>query len=509
MITLKRLFHSSRSSLLKLDPNFKFKCGLEIHTQLKTEYKLFSLSQTSFNSTPNTKISYYDCALPGTQPKFNPEALYLSLKAAVALNCKIQSISSFDRKHYFYPDQPAGYQITQYYHPIAVNGYLELLKEYDDILETSKRIGIERIQIEQDTGKTNYDRFDNVIKVDLNRTNIPLIEVVTEPDFENFEQIRSFIKKYQAIVKYLDICSGDLETGAIRVDVNVSVNGNSRVELKNLGSTGEIHDAVEAEYSRQINLLRNKETIIQETRGWNGYQSISLRTKEDSVDYRYLPDSELPKICLEPDINEQVQKILPELPQDILKKLTHSPYELELKYAKFLVDNRELLDYYLVVCKLVASENSQGFKLVNNWVINELLGAFHRLETSIDLKLITPLNLSQLILMVSRDDVTKSAAKRLITQMIKNPDSSGASIEHLLGVYDLGKPKDVSPEELDSAIEELCGDIINKNMDVVNKIKKGKKNSLNYLVGQAMRETQGKVESKAFAKKFMEMISCK
>ncbi|KAK6454091.1 amidotransferase subunit B, mitochondrial [Scheffersomyces xylosifermentans] len=503
----RRLVHTSsrRLNKFKLDPNYKFKCGIEIHTQLKTRYKLFSLSPSSFYSSPNSKISYFDVGLPGTQPKLNPEALYLALKLAVALNSDVQLNSTFDRKHYFYPDQPLGYQITQHYHPIAKNGFVELKSEFDEISVPSKIINIEQIQIEQDTGKTSYDKYDKTIKVDYNRSNVPLIELVTKPDFEDLKQVGAFVKNYQTLVKHLDICTGNLETGAIRVDVNVSVNGHPRVEIKNLGSNGEIQEALKYEYNRQVQLLKNQEDIIQETRGWTGNKTVTLRIKEDAVDYRYVPDSELPFINLSSTISSDIRKSLPELPEQILKKLTSEPYSLELKYAKFLVDNKDILTYYYHLIQKV-NEKQQPTKLANNWLFHEYLGAFTKLNIEVDMTILAASLLGDLIVKVGEKEISTTSARLLLLQLLQTPEDRDKSIDELIEQYDLGKPQDLSADELHDAVRDICSEIVDNNPDVVERIKKGQKNSIKFLVGLGMRETQGKVDAKAFTEMFKELL---
>ena len=513
MITFKRLIHSSlavRSLGFKVDPNYKLKCGLEIHTQLKTKYKLFSLSSSKFDSAPNTNVSYFDCGLPGTLPKLNPEALYLALKTAVALNSDVQSFSTFDRKHYFYPDQPQGFQITQRYHPIAKNGYLELNGKYDDIPEDLKIINIEQIQIEQDTGKTNYDKYDKLIKIDLNRSNVPLIELVTKPDFENMSQIRAFIKKYQTLVKHLDVCTGDLETGAIRIDLNVSINGGNRVEVKNLGSTSELASALRSEYHRQIQLTKENFPVIQETRGWNGKETVRLRSKEDAVEYRYVPDSELPFINLDPEISREIAAVLPDLPDTVITKLTSEPYNLELKHAKFFIDNKDILNYYYDLFQIVVIDAGRDYKLANNWLVHELIGAFSKFDVPLNISLIPPTKLGEIIIMVSNDELTTTSAKLLLSQLVKSPDDNDLTIQELIEKYDVGKIKDITEDELSEAVEEVCVDIVANNQDVIEKIVTGKPKSINYLIGLAMKETNGKVNSSVFESKFKELIAaCK
>lgn len=501
-IMILRHFHTSLKRSFKLDPNFKFKCGLEIHTQLKTKYKLFSLSETSFNELPNTKISHFDIGLPGTQPKLNPEALYLALKLATALNFDIKLKSKFDRKHYFYPDQPLGYQITQYFDPVAVNGSLDLYKSYDDIDEDMKTIHLRQIQLEQDTGKINYNDFENEIKLDFNRANIPLIELITEPDFENLTQVKQFIKKYHLLVKYLDICTGDLETGAMRVDVNLSVNNGNRVEIKNLGSSGEIQEALMFEYNRQVKELKNGVVIEQETRGWDGETTIKLRSKEDAVDYRYFPDPELPIIYLDKNIKQDISNQLPMLPDQLIQRLLNEPYNLEMRHAKFLIHNTDILQYYQSLFEKTVTHNHGSPKLVNNWLIHELMGSFNKLNIPFDIRLILVDSLSQIILKVEKGDLTSTAGKTLLLELIKAPNEE---VDNLIEKLDLALPQ-VSEEDLNDAVEELCHEIIENNQDVVDKIKSGKTKSINYLLGLAMKETQGKVNSKIFLETLKNMI---
>ncbi|MCP8717399.1 MAG: Asp-tRNA(Asn)/Glu-tRNA(Gln) amidotransferase subunit GatB [Asgard group archaeon] len=472
------------------NPQYKLKCGLEIHTQLKTKYKLFSLSPTSYNEPANTKLSYFDVGLPGTQPKLNPEALLLALRASVAFNSEIQPYSSFDRKHYFYPDQPLGYQITQHYYPLAKNGYLELNK-HDNIKD--KRIRLEQIQLEQDTGKTvNYD---DRINVDYNRANTPLIEVVTKPDFENIEQVQAFVRKYQLIVSHLDICTGELETGAMRVDANISVNGNPRVEIKNLGSSGEIVDALQFEYMRQVRLLQNGQGINQETRGWTGEGTESLRSKENAVDYRYVPDSELPAIRLDQQITKQLQKSLPELPDTILERLINKPYNLDLAHAKNLLYQPEVLKYYETIFASISSN-------ANKWFFQELLAAFAKRGVEFDVDIVPPSMLVDIVKKVETEEISLAAARIILKYIVENKSTN--TLVELVEILDLKKPE--ANDELQLAVKEICQQIIKNNPEVVTKIANGHKNALQVLIGQAMKATKGKVHAKDFKEQFIELL---
>ncbi|KAI5960401.1 PET112 [Candida pseudojiufengensis] len=472
---IRRLLSTTKDKF-QYNPNYKFKCGLEIHTQLKTKYKLFSLSETSFNDEPNTKISYFDVGLPGTQPKLNPEALLLALKASIALNCQIQTFSKFDRKHYFYPDQPMGYQITQQYYPIAKDGYLELDPKLDEI---EGKIGIERIQLEQDTGK----KFGDII--DYNRANTPLIEVITNPDFQNIDQVIAFIKKYQILVRHFEICSGDLETGAIRVDVNISVNDNPRVEIKNLGTTGDITNALKYEYNRQVEELERGKKIVQETKSWDGFVTKTSRSKENMHDYRYVPDSEIPNVYLDERIGDDIKAILPEFPDEILNRLISSPYNLQLQHAKNLLNEPEHLNYYETFF-----EKLNNPEKANNWMFQELITAFAKLDQEFDVNSISP------------DDLVKIAnldyslvTKRLI---LKEMINSGHSIDNVI------KSLNLDSEIPD--VNKICEQIISQNPEVVTRIQKGHSNAIQVLIGQAMKITKGKIKADEIKNKLMQLL---
>lgn len=429
------------------------------------------------------------------------------MKAATALKSQVNPVSSFDRKHYFYYDQPLGYQITQHFRPLAKGGYLELTKQFDGV-EEDKKIGIEQIQIEQDTAKLNYNAFDGTIMLDHNRANVPLIELVTKPEFSSLAQVRAFVKKYISLMSHLGVCTGDMENGAMRCDVNVSINGGHRVEIKNLGSTSEIIAALIFEYSRQVDHFKaNGGPIEQETRSWNGKETVRTRSKEDAVDYRYFPDLELPLVRLDPSITKEIEQILPKFPEEILKTLIEPEYGLELKHAKFMVDTPEILAYYRKLHQIVVIENKKPVKVVNNWLVHEFIGAFRKLDMDIDTSALAPEKFASLILMVLNNEITITSAKLLLTQIIQaSEEERSLSISELVEHYDLAAPTEMDESEINQALEEICLEVIESNPDVVEKIKKGKKRSINFLVGRAMKETQGRIDSKRFEEMFKKLI---
>ncbi|CAK9438464.1 uncharacterized protein LODBEIA_P26880 [Lodderomyces beijingensis] len=475
---LRRTLATAMRNGFKFHPDYKFKCGLEIHTQLKTKYKLFSLSKTSFNAPCNTEISYLDVGLPGSQPTLNPEALYLALRAAVALNCKVQPVSRFDRKHYFYPDQPLGYQITQNFHPLAKDGYLEL----SELDSATGKIRIEKIQLEQDTGKKHGDI------IDYNRADTPLIEVVTKPDFETIEQVLAFVKKYQLLVRHFDICSGDLETGAIRVDVNVNVNSSPRVEIKNLSTTGDILDALKYEYNRQVGVLQSGGELEQQTRSWDGFATHLSRSKENAVDYRYVPDSELPKIYLAEDIAQEIASIMPQGPDEVLNKLTQKPHSLQLAHARNLLIEPQMLKYYESFFDSYSQADAK------KWMFQELLAGFSKEAKEFDPEVVKPEALAEL----ANSDLSHVSKRLALRHMIQH----GVSFDKAQAHLNLSNSSDVDAVPVD----ELCAQIIEANHEVVERIQAGHKNAIEVLVGKAMKSTRGQVQASIFREKFIELL---
>jgi aspartyl-tRNA(Asn)/glutamyl-tRNA(Gln) amidotransferase subunit B len=504
----RRCFSSSRKLLnnkFKPVAEYPLKCGLEIHSQLRTPHKLFSLSETSFQEEPNTRISYFDAGLPGTQPKLNPEALVLALKAAVALNSEVNLDSTFDRKHYFYGDQPIGYQITQHYNPYAKGGEMRLYKR-DGITDDEKVIRIEQIQLEQDTGKSVYTETEDesFSKIDLNRTNVPLIEMVTKPDFTHPDEVKVFIKKFQNLLRHMNICSGDLETGAMRVDVNISIRGGERVELKNLSTTSAVISAIKYEYKRQIDLLKNNDAAVQETRGWDGKKTVRLRTKEDALDYRYMPDPELPPMLLSGSIVGQVKMKMPETPDQVLDSLLMEPFNLSLKDATILTYDLELLRYYRILFDVSVNQNGVEPKLPGNWLIHELLGTFSRNNLPFDPDYIPLTTLIELMKSVQEGFISNYSAKLLLQHLFHNKEEISVDLKNVIEEYGLRK---LNESEIDAGeLESACNKIIEEEQKTVKNIRKGKLNGLNFLVGQAMRSTQGTIDAKTFEHRFKELL---
>ncbi|GMM35896.1 glutamyl-tRNA(Gln) amidotransferase subunit [Saccharomycopsis crataegensis] len=526
-ISTSRILLKAKSDNSVLLPQYKFKCGLEIHCQLKTDKKLFSNSGHTFNELPNSRVSFFDAGLPGTQPLVNPEAVLLALVAGVSLNSKINLQSTFDRKHYFYGDQPLGYQITQHYNPIGKGGSLKLLKKFDEIDEQEKTITLDQIQIEQDTGKcihveagVSTNEYLNGIlysKIDLNRANTPLIEVVTNPDFDDLKQVKAFIKKFQSLVKFLNISTGELETGAMRIDVNISINGGNRVEIKNLSSSTAIIEALKYEYKRQIKEVESGNHISQETRGWNGSKTVTLRKKESKVDYRYMPDPELSSISLDKTIVEDIRtNFVSTLPDDMIEMLTSKPYGLRIKDAKLLINNTYdgLLDYYMdAFSKTVGMNDKVPSKIPGNFILHELIGQLGKFNLKFSPQILPVSKLSELINVIYIDGkLTNSSGKLLLKYIVENHDDTAVqsmTIDDLIAEFELEVPEQ-NDADLNLELGELCDEILSNHAEIVENLKNGKKlGSLQYLVGQGMRATQGKIQAKVFEEHFKKSLGLK
>ena len=541
MLRIKRqliLFHLNGRcySTVVQSQKYKLTCGLEIHTQLNTTNKLFSASTNNpFESIshPNLNTSYFDIALPGTQPNLNYEAVLFALKLALSLKSEVNLNSQFDRKHYFYGDQPQGYQITQHYHPFSTGGYLTLSKEFDSIKETEKKINIIQLQIEQDTARSlHVNQFSSNNKaeedtlLDFNRSNVPLIELVTEPDFHDTFQVKAFIKKYQNLVRQLKISTGDLEAGSIRIDVNVSVNEHPRVELKNLPNTSSIINAIDYEYKRQINVLKDDGIEIGgsvETRAWDGTKTIILRSKESAMDYRYMADPELPPITLDNDVLHEVEKTLSKSADEYIQDLMSEPYRLSMKDAKILTiqnefnelyNNEELRKYYVDTFESYTKDTSASPKIVVSWILHEMLGNLKKLEIPLKLlsdNLLPPNKLASLLKLIHSKVISNANAKQLLFHILEEfkanqcVKSDNVDFLKLIKKYDLQTTKNVDYSSLEEGCRKILVELNKPKM--IEDIKSGrKKNSIKYLVGLGMRKYQGKIEAQELNTMFKKIL---
>lgn len=466
--------------------------GLEIHSQLNTRTKMFcdSLNDPE-EKRPNVNVCPICLAHPGTLPVANIEAVKKVIKVGLALHCNIREYSWFERKNYFYPDLPKGYQITQYESPFCEKGELKL--------SSGKKIRITRIHLEEDTGRLLHSGKETL--VDFNRAGIPLMELVTEPDLENAKEVREFGEEFQLLLRYLDVSAADMEKGQLRLEANVSVYpegadklSGTKVELKNINSFKALERAIDYELKRQEEALRDGKKIIQETRGWDGnkQKTFSQRIKEGSEDYRYFPEPDLPPVRLEPTQIEGLKRELPELPQQRRTRFVDE-YDIKLEDAQIFTKNKKLGDYFeKAVSELKRWLRDEGItdkeseakaiKLATNYLISELQGLVSERGVSVsDLK-ISPENFAELIVMIHKGTVSSSGAQDMLKAMFE----SGQDPSQLLDDLNLTQVSD------EGELESAAMAVIKENPSAVKDYKKGKEASLQFMVGQLMRHMKGR-----------------
>ncbi len=452
--------------------------GLEVHAQVLSKSKLFSSSSTKFGADPNTQVSLVDSAFPGMLPVINEFCVEQSVKTGLGLKAKINLNSVFDRKNYFYADLPQGYQISQYKNPIVGEGEVVLDMPYG-----TKKIGIERLHLEQDAGKSIHDMDPDNSFVDLNRSGVALMEIVSKPDLRSPDEVSSYIKKLRSIMRYLGTCDGNMQEGSLRADVNVSVRKvgdkkfGTRCEIKNVNSIKFMQMAIEYEAKRQVGILESGENVDQETRLYDTKKNStrSMRSKEDAHDYRYFPDPDLLPLKLDKSLIDKLKKDLPELPDEkkerFIKDHNLSPYE-----ANILVSEKDISDYYEEVIKECDK------KLATNWIIVELFSVLNKRNLSISQSPISSKNLSSLIKMISSGKISGKIAKDVFEKMQvgnKNP----IQIVEKEGLLQQSDPK---------KIEKIISDVLSKNQDKVTQYKSGKEKLFGYFVGEIMKITKGK-----------------
>ncbi len=452
--------------------------GLEVHAQVLSESKLFSTSPTKFGSEPNTQVSLVDAALPGMLPVINEFCIKQAIKTGIGLNAKINNKSIFDRKNYFYADLPQGYQISQYKDPIVGEGSVVL-----DLSSGSKTVGIERLHLEQDAGKSIHDIDPKNTLVDLNRSGVALMEIVSKPDLRSPEEVNVYIKKLRSIMRYLGTCDGNMQEGSLRADVNVSVRKQgddkygTRCEIKNVNSIKFMQMAIEHEANRQVDILEEGGKIDQETRLFDTKknETRSMRSKEDAHDYRYFPDPDLLPLEFTNDYVESIKKEIPELPDQkktrFIKKFKLSPYE-----ANILVSDLDTAKYFEVVI-----ENSD-VKLSSNWITGELFALLNEKNLEITESPISAKNLSKLINLIKDGTISGKIAKTVFEIMAeedKNP-------------IDIVKEKSLKQESDPHELEKLIDKVINENQDKVEEYKSGKEKLFGFFVGLTMKVSGGK-----------------
>ncbi len=458
--------------------------GLEVHVQLKTKSKIFSGASTAYGAAPNTQACAIDLGLPGVLPVLNEEVIRMAVKFGLASNSHIAHESVFDRKNYFYPDLPKGYQISQFQLPIVHSGYLDI-----NVNNTQKRIGITRAHLEEDAGKSLHEDFHGYTGIDLNRAGTALLEIVSEPELCNSDEAVAYLKALHSLVCYLEICDGNLQEGSFRCDANVSVRRKgdtklgTRTETKNVNSFKFVEQAIQYEIKRQINRLENGEVIHQETRLFDPdkQETRVMRTKEEANDYRYFPDPDLLPVEIDEHYIEKVRQTLPELPQKrrerFIKEFGLSEYD-----ADVLISSRILADYYE---KTLGITNNQDPKLVANWITSELLGALNKGNLNINQCFISAENMGGLLNRILDNTISGKMAKTVFDLMLKSNGEQSA--DHIIQTQGLKQVTDLG------AIESLIDEIIQNNPSQVAEYKSGKDKLFGFFVGQAMKLSEGKV----------------
>ena len=452
--------------------------GLEVHAQVTSNSKLFSGSSTKFGAEPNTQVSLVDSAFPGMLPVINEYCVEQAIKTGLGLNAKINSFSVFDRKNYFYADLPQGYQISQYKNPIVGEGKITL-----DLPDGTKTIGIERLHLEQDAGKSIHDLDPSNTYVDLNRSGVALMEIVSKPDLRSPDEVNAYIKKLRSIMRYLGTCDGNMQEGSLRADVNVSVRKEgdkklgTRCEIKNVNSIKFMQMSIAYEAKRQVQLLESGKLIDQETRLFDikKNETRSMRSKEDAHDYRYFPDPDLLPLNLDKELIERIKKNLPELP-DQKKERFIKDYSLNTYEATVLVSEKEISDYFEEVVK------TSDIKLAKNWIMGDLFASLNDKNISISDSPVTAKKMAQLINSISSGIISGRTAKEVFEEIKETGEEPNKIIESK------GLQQKSDPKELEGIVDQ----IINQNKDKVEQYKSGKEKLFGFFVGQVMKISGGK-----------------
>ncbi|MEH0018874.1 MAG: Asp-tRNA(Asn)/Glu-tRNA(Gln) amidotransferase subunit GatB [Desulfobacter sp.] len=462
---------------------FETVIGLEVHAQLKTRTKIFCNCSTEFGKSPNANTCPVCTGMPGVLPVLNSQAVTFAIKAALATNCSIARESRFDRKNYFYPDLPKGYQISQYAAPIAEHGHLDI-----ETAGGEKRIGITRIHMEEDAGKLIHDAHRARSMVDLNRTGVPLIEIVSEPDIRSAEEAGAYLRKLHAILKYIDVCDGNMEQGSFRCDANISLRPlgqeafGTRAELKNLNSFKNVEKAIRFEVERQTYVLEEGNKVTQETRLWdpNRNRTASMRGKEEAHDYRYFPDPDLVPLIVEKDWIDEVRSTMPELPDEkkarFIKEFNLSEYD-----AGVLTASLDLADYFEAV-----ASSLENTKQAANWTMTTLMGMLNAKGLDITQSPVSAQAFSSLLSLIEKGSINATAAKTVFEEMAESGKPPG----------DIVREKGLEQVSDQSQLERMVDDVIDENPDEAAAYKNGKTKLFSFFMGQIMKKTRGKADPK-------------
>ena len=475
-----------------IENDWELVVGMEVHAQVVSESKLFSGSSTKFGVEPNRNVSFVDAAMPGMLPVVNEFCIRQAVKTGLGLKAKINKFSRFDRKNYFYPDLPQGYQISQYKQPIIGEGKLTITTE-----EGEKEIGIERLHLEQDAGKSMHDQHPSKSYIDLNRSGVALMEIVSKPDMRSAEEVGAYIRKLRSIVRYLGTCDGNMQEGSLRCDVNVSVRRigaelGTRCEIKNVNSIRFVQQAIDYEARRQVDLLENGDPIDQETRLFDASigETRSMRSKEEAHDYRYFPDPDLLPLEFTQDYVNEIEAELPELP-DIKRARFISEFELSAEDADTLVEEKTTAEFYESLSK------GRDKKLSANWMITELFGALNKSGLELNESKVDADAFGDLIDLISDGTISGRIAKDVFGEMFDTGKSASSIVEQkgLRQISDSG------------VLTVLIEAVLSENQDKVAEFKEGKDKLFGFFVGQVMKRSQGQANPKLVNELLKEKLS--
>ncbi len=472
--------------------------GLEVHVRLQTNSKLFSGAANAYGALPNHQACAIDLGYPGVLPVVNEQAINMAIKLGLAINATIAKHTVFARKNYFYPDLPKGYQISQLDLPIVHDGYLDI--ELED--QRTKRITIARAHLEEDAGKSTHLALQNLTGVDLNRAGTPLIEIVTTPVIENAKQAVAYLKKLHSLVRYLEICDGNMQEGSFRCDANVSIRPTgekklgTRTEIKNVNSFRFIEKAIDYEIARQIDIIESGGKVVQETRLYDAdlNQTRSMRSKEEANDYRYFPDPDLLPIIVEQTQIDAIRKTLPELPTAKYQRFI-TQYQLSEYDADCLIADQKIAAYF----EDVAKQCSANAKIVANWIIGDLSAALNKHELTIAQSPITAENLAQLLNKIADNTISGKIAKNIFEKLWQGEKDVTA----IIAAQGLTQISDTT--QLNTIIDE----ILNNNLQQVTQYREGNEKLLGYFVGQIMKASKGKANPQIVNELLLEKLAKK
>lgn len=466
---------------------FEAVIGLEVHVQLNTESKIFCKCSTKFGSTPNSNVCQICLGMPGVLPVFNKKVVEYTTKAGLAVNCEINKRSVFARKNYFYPDLPKGYQISQYELPICEHGYIDIKKESGE----TKRVGITRIHMEEDAGKLIHGENigdASASYVDLNRTGVPLMEIVSEPDMRSSEEAKLYLENLKSVLEYTEVSDCNMEEGSFRCDANVSVRPKgqkefgTKAEIKNMNSFKNVQKAIDYEIKRQIKLIENGGKVVQETRLWDPDKgvTVSMRSKEEAHDYRYFPDPDLVPLVLDDEFIENIRKTVPELPYQRKERFIKE-YGLPEYDSGLLTSSKSYADFFEKTVSLCKNAKS-----VSNWIMSEVLRIVNEKGCNIFETGMTPENLSEIINLIEAGKISGKIAKDIFEETI----ASGINPSKIVEEKGLLQISDVSE------LENIVRNIIEKSPSETERFKSGETKLMGFFVGRVMKESKGKANPK-------------